>query len=159
MAVSEVSYVQALAFLGQNKKLGLTGRPNRPIGIIGTSKIYRLLGRTVICYPLQFDLMDFYMYQDINFLVDDIKSLVAFVRKSWNYAGRPTLCLVIREEHFITVPISPWIRLAEIYCPVDLAPPLESLDHRPVDTTRPFTGLYFTTVFYQPLYRRVPPAD
>ncbi|XP_030831590.1 phosphorylase b kinase regulatory subunit beta [Strongylocentrotus purpuratus] len=93
--------IKALAFLGQNKKLGLTGRPNRPIGIIGTSKIYRLLGRTVICYPLQFDLMDFYMYQDINFLVDDIKSLVAFVRKSWNYAGRPTLCLVIREEHFM----------------------------------------------------------
>ena len=65
--------LQALTFLGQNEKLGLTGRPNRPLGIIGTSKIYRLLGRTVICYPLQFDLMDFYMYQDINFLVDDIK--------------------------------------------------------------------------------------
>ena len=40
------------------------------------------------------------------------------------------------------VPISPWIRLAEIYCPVDVdtsliycsAPPL---DHRPVDTTKP----------------------
>lgn len=92
--------IKALTFVGQNDKLGLTGRPNRPIGIIGTSKIYRLLGRTVLCYPLQFDLMDFYMYQDINFLVDDIKSLVAFVRKSWNYVGRPTLCLVIREEHF-----------------------------------------------------------
>ncbi|XP_071503310.1 phosphorylase b kinase regulatory subunit beta-like [Diadema antillarum] len=92
--------IKALTFLGQNEKLGLTGRPNRPIGIIGTSKIYRLLGRTVICYPLQFDLMDFYMYQDLSFLVDDIKNLVAFVRKSWKFVGRPTVCVVIREEHF-----------------------------------------------------------
>ena len=39
-------------------------------------------------------------YYHLIFFFLKPQSLVAFVRKSWNYAGRPTLCLVIREEHF-----------------------------------------------------------
>ncbi|XP_072013114.1 phosphorylase b kinase regulatory subunit beta-like [Amphiura filiformis] len=92
--------IKAYKYIGHSKKLNLTGRPSRPFGSIGTSKIYRILGRTVLCYPLQFDLTDFYMYQDMSLLVDDIKGLVAFVRKSWKMSGRPTFCILIKEEHF-----------------------------------------------------------
>ncbi|XP_038067424.1 phosphorylase b kinase regulatory subunit beta-like [Patiria miniata] len=91
--------IKAYQFLGHNDKLGLTGRPPRPVGSLGTSKIYRILGRTILCYPLQFDLTDFYMYQDRSLLVDDIKSLVAFVRRSWTMSGRPTICMLIKEDH------------------------------------------------------------
>ncbi|XP_033113441.1 phosphorylase b kinase regulatory subunit beta-like [Anneissia japonica] len=92
--------VKAYSLLGFNEKLGLTGRPPRPVGSLGTSKIYRVLGRTVLCYPLTFDRTDFYMSEDISLLVDDIKSQVAFVRNSWKMSGRPTFCILIREDHF-----------------------------------------------------------
>uniref|UniRef100_A0A674NPT4 Phosphorylase b kinase regulatory subunit n=1 Tax=Takifugu rubripes TaxID=31033 RepID=A0A674NPT4_TAKRU len=65
--------VKAYRFLAVNKKLGLTGRPERPVGCIGTCKIYRILGKTVVCYPIVFDLSDFYLSQDVMLLIDDIK--------------------------------------------------------------------------------------
>ncbi|XP_061926578.1 phosphorylase b kinase regulatory subunit beta-like [Entelurus aequoreus] len=65
--------VKAYRFLAVNKKLGLSGRPDRPVGCIGTSKIYRILGKTVVCYPIVFDLSDFYLSQDVMLLIDDIK--------------------------------------------------------------------------------------
>ncbi|GAB1293434.1 Phosphorylase b kinase regulatory subunit beta [Apodemus speciosus] len=66
--------VKAYFHLGINEKLGLSGRPDRPIGCLGTSKIYRILGKTVVCYPIIFDLSDFYMSQDVLLLIDDIKN-------------------------------------------------------------------------------------
>ncbi|XP_071957802.1 phosphorylase b kinase regulatory subunit beta-like [Antedon mediterranea] len=92
--------VKVYTLLGCNEKLGLTGRPLRPVGSLGTSKIYRFLGRTILCYPLTFDRTDFYMSEDISMLVDDIKSQVAIVRNSWKMSGRPTFCVLIREDHF-----------------------------------------------------------
>ena len=35
--------VKILQKLGQNQKLGLTGRPPRPIGVLGTCKVNRLI--------------------------------------------------------------------------------------------------------------------
>ena len=29
--------------IGENKKLGLTGRPTRPFGVLGNSKVYKIL--------------------------------------------------------------------------------------------------------------------
>uniref|UniRef100_A0A287A0V9 Phosphorylase b kinase regulatory subunit n=1 Tax=Sus scrofa TaxID=9823 RepID=A0A287A0V9_PIG len=69
--------VKAYFHLGINEKLGLSGRPDRPIGCLGTSKIYRILGKTVVCYPIIFDLSDFYMSQDVLLLIDDIKTLIS----------------------------------------------------------------------------------
>ncbi|XP_026531751.1 phosphorylase b kinase regulatory subunit beta [Notechis scutatus] len=69
--------VKAYFHLGINGKLGLSGRPDRPIGCLGTSKIYRILGKTVVCYPIIFDLSDFYMSQDVMMLIDDIKTLIS----------------------------------------------------------------------------------
>uniref|UniRef100_A0A9J8BE73 Phosphorylase b kinase regulatory subunit n=1 Tax=Cyprinus carpio carpio TaxID=630221 RepID=A0A9J8BE73_CYPCA len=69
--------VKAYRFLAINKKLGLSGRPERPVGCIGTCKIYRILGKTVVCYPIVFDLSDFYLSQDVMLLIDDIKTLIS----------------------------------------------------------------------------------
>uniref|UniRef100_A0A8C6M143 Phosphorylase b kinase regulatory subunit n=1 Tax=Nothobranchius furzeri TaxID=105023 RepID=A0A8C6M143_NOTFU len=75
--------VKAYEFLAINKKLGLSGRPDRPVGCIGTCKIYRILGKTVVCYPIVFDLSDFYLSQDVMLLIDDITTLIsgAFVEQ------------------------------------------------------------------------------
>ncbi|XP_054160687.1 probable phosphorylase b kinase regulatory subunit beta isoform X2 [Oppia nitens] len=91
--------VKIYELLGINKKLGLKGRPSRPIGALGTSKLYRIAGQTVLCYPLTFELSDFYLSHDMALLIDDIKNELHFVGKYWRMSGRPTVCILIREEH------------------------------------------------------------
>jgi phosphorylase kinase alpha/beta subunit len=56
-------------------------------------------GATVLCYPLIFEVSDFYLYRDMELLIDDIKTELQFVGKYWRLSGRPTVCLLIREEH------------------------------------------------------------
>ena len=75
--------VKAYFHLGINEKLGLCERPDRPIGCLGTSKIYRILGKTVVCYPIIFDLSDFYMSQDVLLLIDDIKNALQVIKQYW----------------------------------------------------------------------------
>lgn len=84
--------------LGVNRKLRLSGRPPRPIGTLGTSKIYRILGRTVVTYPKMLDEADFYMALDMSLNIDEIKLNLALIRNNWNLKGRPTLCLLLREK-------------------------------------------------------------
>ncbi|GFS71834.1 probable phosphorylase b kinase regulatory subunit beta [Nephila pilipes] len=91
--------VKIYEYLGVSKKLGLKGRPPRPIGALGTSKLYRICGQTVICYPLIFEVSDFYLSHDMALLIDDIKNELHFVGKYWRMSGRPTVCILIREEH------------------------------------------------------------
>ncbi|XDV18003.1 hypothetical protein PO909_023790 [Leuciscus waleckii] len=91
--------VKAYRFLAINKKLGLSGRPERPVGCIGTCKIYRILGKTVVCYPIVFDLSDFYLSQDVMLLIDDIKNALQFIKQYWKMAGRPLFLVLIREDN------------------------------------------------------------
>nr|KAF6407695.1 phosphorylase kinase regulatory subunit beta [Molossus molossus] len=91
--------VKAYFHLGVNEKLGLSGRPDRPIGCLGSSKIYRILGKTVVCYPIIFDLSDFYMSQDVLLLIDDIKNALQFIKQYWKMHGRPLFLVLIREDN------------------------------------------------------------
>ncbi|KAM4596879.1 phosphorylase b kinase regulatory subunit beta isoform 2-T2 [Fundulus diaphanus] len=91
--------VKAYRFLAVNKKLGLNGRPDRPVGCIGTCKIYRILGKTVVCYPIVFDLSDFYLSQDVLLLIDDIKNALQFIKQCWKMQGRPLFLVLIREDN------------------------------------------------------------
>lgn len=70
---SPTELVKVYEHLGFNQKLGLKGRPPRPIGALGTSKLYKIKGNTVMCYPLIFEVSDFYLSYDMALLIDDIK--------------------------------------------------------------------------------------
>ncbi|VDM37266.1 unnamed protein product [Toxocara canis] len=91
--------VKVFESLGKNNKLGLRGRPPRPFGPLNTSKIFKLFGDTILCYPLLFEVKDFYINADPAVLIDDIKLDLEFISKRWKLAGRPTFCLVLREEN------------------------------------------------------------
>ncbi|XP_062405738.1 phosphorylase b kinase regulatory subunit beta isoform X2 [Sardina pilchardus] len=91
--------VKAYRFLAANKKLGLSGRPDRPVGCLGTCKTYRILGKTVVCYPIVFDLSDFYLSQDVMLLIDDIKNTLQFTKQCWKMKGRPLVLVLIREDN------------------------------------------------------------
>lgn len=96
---SSAQLVKVYEYLGVNQKLGLKGRPARPIGALGTSKLYRICGQTIICYPLIFEVSDFYLAQDMLLLIDDIQNELNFIGRYWRMSGRPTVCIIIREEH------------------------------------------------------------
>jgi phosphorylase kinase alpha/beta subunit len=65
--------IELYSKLGINSKLGLSGRPSRPVGALGTSKVYRILGRTVAFYPIILDQTDFYMSHDMSLLLHNIR--------------------------------------------------------------------------------------
>lgn len=64
---SSTELIKIYQQLGVNEKIGLSGRPSRPVGSLGTSKIYRVCGSTIMCYPLIFEVSDFYLVSLLTF--------------------------------------------------------------------------------------------
>uniref|UniRef100_H2Z3G3 Phosphorylase b kinase regulatory subunit n=1 Tax=Ciona savignyi TaxID=51511 RepID=H2Z3G3_CIOSA len=90
--------VKVYHHLGENEKLKITGRPKRPIGALGTCKVYRVHGRTVVCYPLMFDIGDFYLAFDTQTLIDELQHSLQFVSKYWRMPMRPLFIFLLRED-------------------------------------------------------------
>ncbi|CAH8476965.1 unnamed protein product [Heterobilharzia americana] len=85
-------------FMGCSERLGLSGRPPRPYGQLGTSKFYRISGLTVLCYPLLFEAQDFYLLHDMQVVIDEAKTDFLFLANWWRLRGRPTFCFLMRED-------------------------------------------------------------
>lgn len=90
--------VRVFQSMGKSSKLELNGRPNRPIGSLGTSKLYRVCGKTVLCYPIIFSASEFYLSHDMALLTEDIRDELKFIGKCWRLVGRPTFCILISEQ-------------------------------------------------------------
>ena len=58
-----------------------------------------MCGQTVICYPLIFSDSEFYLSHDLALLTDDIRNELKFISQCWRLSKRPTVCLVITEDH------------------------------------------------------------
>ncbi|KAI8335069.1 glycosyl hydrolases family 15-domain-containing protein [Chlamydoabsidia padenii] len=84
--------------LGRNEKLGLTGRPKRPVGILSTSRLYRMEGHIYAFTPHFMDNEAFYLNADPDLLVSSFESELAFARDNWNFPGRPTVTVVLTKE-------------------------------------------------------------
>ncbi|KAK6109710.1 Glycosyl hydrolases 15 family protein [Brugia pahangi] len=90
--------VKVFESLGKNEKMGLSGRPGRPFGPLNTSKIFKRFGDTILCYPLLFEVKDFYINADPAVLINEIKLNLEFISRRWKLTGRPTFCMVLRGE-------------------------------------------------------------
>ncbi|KAI3381093.1 hypothetical protein SNEBB_002934 [Seison nebaliae] len=107
--------------LGRNEQLELSGRPLRPIGVLGTSKLYRLANETVLCYSLMFETSDFYLSRDLLLLIDQVKSDLSFLTNYWFrqqqrrqsqiangnlqsqcIQNKPLYCLYLREKDLLS---------------------------------------------------------
>ncbi|KAL7830884.1 hypothetical protein SRHO_G00303860 [Serrasalmus rhombeus] len=71
----------------------------RNVSMRYSNQIYRILGKTVVCYPIVFDLSDFYLSQDVMLLIDDIKNALQFIKQCWKMPGRPLFLVLIREDN------------------------------------------------------------
>ncbi|CAF2643856.1 unnamed protein product [Rotaria sp. Silwood2] len=91
--------VNAYGHLGANGKFGFSGRPMRPIGVLGSCKVYQIGSKTIICYPLTFETTDFYMSSDMTLLLDNIRSDLEFITRCWRLKGRPIYLIMLREHH------------------------------------------------------------
>ncbi|KAF9184443.1 hypothetical protein BGZ51_003338 [Haplosporangium sp. Z 767] len=94
-----VSHPQGLkevyAALGRNAKLGLSGRPKRPVGSLGTSRLYRVQGHLYAFTPHFMDNEEFYLTSDNDYLISIFQQELAFVRQYWEYPGRPTMVVLL----------------------------------------------------------------
>ncbi|KAI0980085.1 hypothetical protein GJ496_001041, partial [Pomphorhynchus laevis] len=70
---SHLELVRAYSYLGVNGKLKFSGRPSRPIGVLGTCKVYRISSQMVICYPITFETIEFYISHDLSLLLDNVR--------------------------------------------------------------------------------------
>ncbi|XP_050501218.1 probable phosphorylase b kinase regulatory subunit alpha isoform X3 [Diabrotica virgifera virgifera] len=87
-------------YLGRNKKLGLSGRKSRDVGILSTSKLYSLGDKIFAFTPQNFDPEEYYTSYDIALLADKVRAHLAFLTMSWrNMLGRPTISVVITKNH------------------------------------------------------------
>ncbi|KAM9335806.1 phosphorylase b kinase regulatory subunit alpha, skeletal muscle isoform 2-T2 [Symphorus nematophorus] len=86
------------ARLGRNPRLGLTGRPYRRIGVLGTSKFY-ILRNTMFSFTPQFiDHQQFYLALDNKMIVEMLRTEIAYLSSRWRMTGRPTVTLPISQS-------------------------------------------------------------
>ncbi|XP_066919156.1 phosphorylase b kinase regulatory subunit alpha, liver isoform-like [Clytia hemisphaerica] len=81
--------------LGQNAKLGLSGRPNSSLGIFGIGSLYRSDGHLLAFTPQFLDYRQFYLCLDNELVIDSFKTEIEYLRSNWKQLGRPTLTLPI----------------------------------------------------------------
>ena len=88
----------AYTFLGKNEKLGLTGRPDRPMGTLSTCKIYRCQGQLYAFLPHFMDREEFYLVSDNDYLVSLFEQEISSVRNLWMQNGRPTMVVMLNRQ-------------------------------------------------------------
>nr|XP_034174903.1 probable phosphorylase b kinase regulatory subunit alpha isoform X2 [Osmia lignaria] len=87
-------------YLGRNKKLGLTGRKSRDVGILSTSKLYSLHDKIFAFTPQNFDAEEYYTTNDAALLANTFTTNLAFLTINWKQMlGRPTITLVATHNH------------------------------------------------------------
>ncbi|XP_060689280.1 phosphorylase b kinase regulatory subunit alpha, liver isoform-like isoform X3 [Hemiscyllium ocellatum] len=86
------------AKLGCNKKLKLSGRPYRHIGVLGTSKLYVIRNQTFAFTPQFIDQHQFYLALDCRMIVEMLRTDLAYLFSCWKMTGRPTVTLPITQS-------------------------------------------------------------
>lgn len=82
---------------GRNQRLGLTGRPYRRIGVLGTSKIY-IIRNTVFAFTPQFiDHQQFYLALDNRMIVEMLRTDLSYLSSRWRMTGRPMVSFPISQ--------------------------------------------------------------
>ncbi|KAI3376943.1 hypothetical protein L3Q82_000182 [Scortum barcoo] len=87
--------------LGNCKKLNLSGRPYRHIGVLGTSKFYEIRNRSYIFTPQFLDQHHFYLALDNQMIVEMLRTELAYLSCCWRMTGRPTLTFPITRSMLV----------------------------------------------------------
>ena len=98
------------SFLGQSKKLGLSGRKNSDVGILTTSKLFKIQDKTFVFTPQSFDRMVNYVDTDPSLAMSTLAYGLNYLSTSWTDPGRPTITLIMPtamiEDGLIPSPVT-----------------------------------------------------
>ncbi|KAH0630747.1 hypothetical protein JD844_003930 [Phrynosoma platyrhinos] len=83
------------ARLGRNKRMNLSGRPFRQMGVLGTSKFYDIRNNTFIFTPQFMDLQQFYLALDNKMIVEMLRTDLSYLCSRWRMTGRPIITFPI----------------------------------------------------------------
>ncbi|XP_034050672.1 phosphorylase b kinase regulatory subunit alpha, liver isoform isoform X2 [Thalassophryne amazonica] len=87
--------------LGNCKKLNLSGRPYKHIGVLGTSKFYEIRKRFYVFTPQFLDQHHFYLALDNQMIVEMLRTELAYLSSCWSMTGRPTLTFPITRSMLV----------------------------------------------------------
>ncbi|KAG8507302.1 Phosphorylase b kinase regulatory subunit alpha, skeletal muscle isoform, partial [Galemys pyrenaicus] len=81
--------------LGCNRRLKLSGRPYRHMGVLGTSKLYDIR-KTIFTFTPQFiDQQQFYLALDNKMIVEMLRTDLSYLCSRWRMTGQPTITFPI----------------------------------------------------------------
>ncbi|KFP05649.1 Phosphorylase b kinase regulatory subunit alpha, skeletal muscle isoform, partial [Calypte anna] len=83
------------ARLGRNKQMCLTGRPYRHMGVLGTSKLYKIRKNIFAFTPQFIDQQQFYLALDNKMIVEMLRTDLSYLCSRWRMTGRPTITFLI----------------------------------------------------------------
>ena len=89
---------QFYALQGAIPGLGLTGRPQRRLRSLTTSRLYRLGDRRLAFAPSLLADQD-YLAMDMAILVQRLRGEVAYLSRNWQGQGRPILVVPLGQRH------------------------------------------------------------
>lgn len=85
------------SYLGRNSKLGLSGRSNRDVGILTTSKVYKVQDKVFVFTPATFDRMVNYIDTDPSLAMSTLAYGLNYLSTTWTDPGRPTITLIVNN--------------------------------------------------------------
>jgi phosphorylase kinase alpha/beta subunit len=92
----------ALAYseIGRNPKLGLSGRPQRLMRSLTTSKVFKFQGESIVFLPAFLEGDRFFLTLDYHFLISNLKSELSYIYRNWRQLGRPVMTVMITHDMF-----------------------------------------------------------
>uniref|UniRef100_A0A452J771 Phosphorylase b kinase regulatory subunit n=1 Tax=Gopherus agassizii TaxID=38772 RepID=A0A452J771_9SAUR len=85
------------ARLGRNKRMNLSGRPFRYMGVLGTSKLYNIRKNIFTFTPQFIDQQQFYLALDNKMIVEMLRTDLSYLCSRWRMTGRPTITFPISQ--------------------------------------------------------------
>ncbi|XP_048370464.1 phosphorylase b kinase regulatory subunit alpha, skeletal muscle isoform isoform X3 [Sphaerodactylus townsendi] len=85
------------ARLGRNKRMNLSGRPFRHMGVLGTSKFYDIRNNIFAFTPQFIDQQQFYLALDNRMIVEMLRADLSYLCSRWRMTGRPTITFPVSQ--------------------------------------------------------------
>jgi len=88
---------ECLTRVGEDPRLGLSGRPRRRLLGLATASTVETDGRPWAVVPQLFDTGDFYLSRDLPLLVHEVRTTIDYLHRNARQAGRPLFTLLVSE--------------------------------------------------------------
>lgn len=88
---------EVFSVVGANQKLQLTGRGQRRLKSLTTSRLFHINDQSIICLSLFFLQEEFYLAFDDEFLINRFKSELHYIYEHWNQPGQPVVTILLKE--------------------------------------------------------------